>query len=97
MEKKITDVRRTFFANVIKQACLAGGPLADLTNGTSASDIAKLDPSKPSDAEKIFNLKVKRIKADGRIENIKLINLKGTDEIARGGNTQLPEKTRKDF
>ena len=97
LEKKITDVRRTFFANIIKQACLAGGPLADLTNGTSASDIAKLDPSKPSDAEKIFNLKVKRIKADGRIENIKLINLKGTDEIARGGNTQLPEKTRKDF
>ena len=45
------------------------------------------------DADKIFNLKVKRLKSDGKSENIPLINLKGTDEIERGGNTKLPSKT----
>ena len=63
----------------------------------SASDILKLDPNKKQDADKIFNLKVKRLKSDGKSENIPLINLKGTDEIERGGNTKLPSKTREDF
>ena len=97
LEEKINDVRIKFYANVIKEACLPGGPLADLTNGTSATEILRLDPSKKSDANKIFSLKVKRIKENGKVENIPLLNLKGTDEIARGGNPRLPAKTRQDF
>ena len=97
LETKINDIRKNFYANVIKEACMPGGPLGDLTNGMKASDIIKLDPSKKQDADKIFNLKVKRLKSDGKSENIPLINLKGTDEIERGGNTKLPSKTREDF
>ena len=98
LEQKINDVRIGFYANVIKQACLPGGPLEDLTNGTSAADILKLDPTKKSDAQKIFNIKVKRLKGDGKKSpTIPLINLKGTDEIDRGGNASLPPKTREDF
>ena len=97
LETKINDIRKNFYANVIKEACMPGGPLGDLTNGMKASDIIKLDPSKKQDADKIFNLKVKRLKSDGRSENIPLINLKGTDEIDKGGNTRLPAKTRQDF
>ena len=62
-----------------------------------SADILKLDPNKKQDARKIFDLKVKRLKADGKTENIPLINLKGTDEIERGGTTRLPMKTREDF
>ena len=94
---KINDIRKTFYANIIKEACMPDGPLGDLTNGMKASDILKLDPNKKQDADKIFNLKVKRLKSNGKSENIPLINLKGTDEIERGGNTNLPAKTREDF
>ena len=97
LETKINDIRTTFYANIIKEACMPNGPLGDLTNGMKASDILKLDPNKKQDADKIFNLKVKRLKSDGKSENIPLINLKGTDEIERGGNTSLPNKTRQDF
>ena len=97
LQTKINDIRMSFYANVIKEACLPGGPLGDLSNGMSAADILKLDPNKKQDARKIFDLKVKRLKADGKTENIPLINLKGTDEIERGGTTRLPMKTREDF
>ena len=97
LQTKINDIRTAFYANVIKEACLPDGPLGDLSNGMSAADILRLDPNKKQDAQKIFNLKVKRLKADGKTENIPLINLKGTDEIERGGTTRLPIKTREDF
>ena len=97
LQTKINDIRTAFYASVIKEACLPGGPLGDLSNGMSAADILRLDPNKKQDAQKIFNLKVKRLKADGKTENIPLINLKGTDEIERGGTTRLPMKTREDF
>ena len=97
LQTKINDIRTAFYANVIKEACLPGGPLGDLSNGMSAADILRLDPNKKQDAQKIFNLKVKRLKADGKTENIPLINLKGTDEIERGGTTRLPMETREDF
>ena len=97
LQTKINDIRTAFYANVIKEACLPDGPLGDLSNGMSAADILRLDPNKKQDAQKIFNLKVKRLKADGKTENIPLINLKGTDEIERGGTTRLPMKTREDF
>ena len=90
LQTKINDIRMSFYANVIKEACLPGGPLGDLSNGMSAPEILRLDPNKKQDAQKIFNLKVKRLKADGKTENIPLINLKGTDEIERGGTTRLP-------
>ena len=97
LQTKINDIRMAFYANVIKEACLPGGPLGDLSNGMTAADILRLDPNKKQDAQKIFNLKVKRIKENGKTENIPLINLKGTDEIERGGTTRLPMKTREDF
>ena len=98
LEQKINDVRIRFYANVIREACQPGGPLEDLTNGTSAEDILKLDPTKKVDAQKIMNIKVKRLKGDGKKSpSIPLINLKGTDEIDRGGSAQLPPKTREDF
>ena len=97
LQTKINDIRKAFYANVIKEACLPGGPLADLTNGTGASEILRLNPNKKQDADRIFNLKVKRLKADGKTENIPLINLKGTDEIDRGGSLRLPASTRQDF
>ena len=97
LQKKINDIRTAFYASVIKEACLPGGPLGDLSNGMSAADILRLDPNKKQDAQKIFNLKVKRMKDNGKTENIPLINLKGTDEIERGGTTRLPAKTREDF
>ena len=97
LQTKINDIRTAFYANVIKEACLPDGPLGDLSNGMSAAEILRLDPNKKQDAQKIFNLKVKRLKADGKTENIPLINLKGTDEIERGGTTRLPMKTREDF
>ena len=97
LQTKINDIRMAFYANVIKEACLPGGPLGDLSNGMSAAEILRLNPNKKQDAQKIFNLKVKRLKADGKTENIPLINLKGTDEIERGGTTRLPIKTREDF
>ena len=97
LQTRINDIRMAFYANVIKEACLPGGPLGDLSNGMSAPEILRLDPNKKQDAQKIFNLKVKRLKADGKTENIPLINLKGTDEIERGGTTRLPMKTREDF
>ena len=97
LQTKINDIRTAFYASVIKEACLPGGPLGDLSNGMSAADIIKLDPNKKQDAQKIFNLKVKRMKENGKTENIPLINLKGTDEIERGGTTRLPAKTREDF
>ena len=97
LQTKINDIRMSFYANVIKEACLPGGPLGDLSNGMSAPEILRLDPTKKQDARKIFDLKVKRLKADGKSENIPLINLKGTDEIERGGTTRLPQKTREDF
>ena len=87
LQTKINDIRMAFYANVIKEACLPGGPLGDLSNGMSAAQILRLDPNKKQDAQRIFNLKVKRLKADGKTENIPLINLKGTDEIERGGTT----------
>ena len=97
LQTKINDIRMSFYANVIKEACLPGGPLGDLSNCMSAPEILRLDPTKKQDARKIFDLKVKRLKADGKSENIPLINLKGTDEIERGGTTRLPQKTREDF
>ena len=97
LQTKINDIRMSFYANVIKEACLPDGPLGDLSNGMSAPEILRLDPTKKQDARKIFDLKVKRLKADGKSENIPLINLKGTDEIERGGTTRLPQKTREDF
>ena len=97
LQTKINDIRMAFYANVIKEAGLPGGPLGDLSNGMSAAQILRLDPNKKQDAQRIFNLKVKRLKADGKSENIPLINLKGTDEIERGGTTRLPMKTREDF
>ncbi len=98
LEQKINDIRIKFYANLIKEACLPGGPLSGLTNGTSAADILRLDPMKNKrDADKIFALKVKRVKENGKVENIPLLNLKGTDEIAKGGNPRLPIKTRQDF
>ena len=97
LQTKINDIRTSFYANIIKEACLPDGPLGDLSNGMSAADILKLDPNKKQDAQKIFNLKVKRLKANGKTENIPLINLKGTDEIEKGGTTRLPTKTREDF
>ena len=97
LQTKINDIRTAFYASVIKEACLPGGPLGDLSNGMSAADILRLDPNKKQDAQKIFNLKVKRMKENGKTENIPLINLKGTDEIERGGTTRLPAKTREDF
>ena len=97
LQTKINDIRTSFYANIIKEACLPDGPLGDLSNGMSAADILKLAPNKKQDAQKIFNLKVKRLKANGKTENIPLINLKGTDEIEKGGTTRLPTKTREDF
>ena len=98
LEQQINDIRIKFYANLIKEACLPGGPLSGLTNGTSAADILRLDPMKNKrDADKIFALKVKRVKENGKVENIPLLNLKGTDEIAKGGNPRLPIKTRQDF
>ena len=97
LQTKINDIRTSFYANVIKEACLPGGPLGDLSNGMSAAQILRLDPNKKQDAQRIFNLKVKRLKSDGKSENIPLINLKGTDEIERGGTTRLPANTREDF
>ena len=97
LQTKINDIRTSFYANIIKEACLPNGPLGDLSNGMSAADILRLDPNKKQDAQKIFNLKVKRLKPNGKTENIPLINLKGTDEIEKGGTTKLPTKTREDF
>ena len=97
LQTKINDIRTSFYAKVIKEACLPGGPLGDLSNGMSSDQILRLDPNKKQDARRIFDLKVKRLKADGKSENIPLINLKGTDEIERGGTTRLPMKTREDF
>ena len=97
LQTKINDIRTSFYANIIKEACLPNGPLGDLSNGMSAADILRLDPNKKQDAQKIFNLKVKRLKPNGKTENIPLINLKGTDEIEKGGTTRLPTKTREDF
>ena len=97
LQTKINDIRTTFYAKVIKEACLPGGPLGDLSNGMTPDQILRLDPNKKQDAQKIFNLKVKRMKENGKTENIPLINLKGTDEIERGGTTRLPAKTREDF
>ena len=94
LEKKINDIRTSFYANVIKEACLPGGPLADFTD---AQDILRLDPNNKFQAEKIMNIKVNRLKENGKVEKIPLINLKGTDEIDKGGNTRLPAKTRQDF
>ena len=62
-----------------------------------AKDILRLDPNRKFDAQKIMNIKVRRLKENGKVENIPLINLKGTDEIDKGGNTRLPAKTRQDF
>ena len=97
LQTKINDIRTSFYAKVIKEACLPGGPLGDLSNGMTPGQILRLDPNKKQDAQRIFNLKVKRLKADGKTENIPLINLKGTDEIERGGTTRLPARTREDF
>ena len=97
LQTKINDIRTSFYANIIKEACLPDGPLGDLSNGMSAADILRLDPNKKQDADKIFKLKVKRLKSNGKTENIPLINLKGTDEIEKGGTTRLPTKTREDF
>jgi len=97
LQTKINDIRASFYAKVIKEACLPGGPLGDLSNGMTPDQILRLDPNKKQDARRIFDLKVKRLKADGKTENIPLINLKGTDEIERGGTTRLPIKTREDF
>ena len=83
LQTKINDIRTSFYAKVIKEACLPGGPLGDLSNGMSSDQILRLDPNKKQDARRIFDLKVKRLKADGKSENIPLINLKGTDEIQR--------------
>tara|TARA_B100001564_G_scaffold314256_1_gene288251 strand:+ start:56 stop:1381 length:1326 start_codon:yes stop_codon:yes gene_type:complete len=97
LQTKINDIRASFYAKVIKEACLPNGPLGDLSNGMSSDQILRLDPNKKQDARRIFDLKVKRLKADGKSENIPLINLKGTDEIERGGTTRLPMQTREDF
>ena len=97
LQTKINDIRTSFYAKVIQDACLPDGPLGDLSNGMSASQILRLNPNRKQDAQRIFDLKVKRLKADGKSENIPLINLKGTDEIERGGTTRLPMKTREDF
>ena len=61
--------------------------LGDLSNGMSADQILRLDPNKKQDVKEYLILKLK-IKSRWESEKT-FVNLKGTDEIERGGTTRL--------
>ncbi len=130
MEDDINTKRREHFARVIKAACMPGGPLEEVcstgfasqkVNGQPALD--DLDPNKPADAEKIWNIRVPRMLPtydnsvemtleqrlkpatfykDGKTHKaqvimIPLINLKNTNELWQGVNSQLGPKAKTKF
>jgi hypothetical protein len=130
LEDDINIKRREYFARVIKDACNSGGPLetvcatgfaSEKVNGQPA--LNSLDPSKPGDVKKIWDIKVPRLLPtydnsvemtleqrlkpakfykDGKTHKpqvvmIPLINLKNTNELWQGVNSQLGPKAKTAF
>lgn len=82
VRNKLDDHRIEFFANVIKEACLPGGPLSTISIAANGKSISQLNPSNKQDAKKLWDMKIIRDKGGGRTEKISLINLKGVNEIS---------------
>ena len=79
---QLNEHRIKFFAGVIKEACVPGGPLQSVA--IAKKDIAKLNPSNLQDAKVLWDMKVGRVKGS-RVEQIALINLKTETELSRDG------------
>ncbi|MAQ91560.1 MAG: hypothetical protein CMM03_17025 [Rhodopirellula sp.] len=82
VRSQLNDHRIKFFAGVIKEACVPGGPLQGIAS--TKKDIAKLNPNNIQDAKLLWDMKVDRQKGN-KIEKIALINLKGENELSRDG------------
>ena len=77
--------RVKYFASVIQEACMSGGPLYGFaTAETDGKSILELDPTNLNDALLLWNVKVPR-KKNNKIESEFLINLKSQSELADGG------------
>ena len=88
MKNRIDDIRVEFFANIVKEACISG-PLQGIAE---CDNIQSLDPSKKTDAEKIWKTKVLRRKSDGSTQKVPLFNVKSVDELVNGGSAQTGVK-----
>ena len=82
VRNKLNDYRIEFFAGVIKEACLPGGPLSTLAVPTNGKSISQMNPSNRQDAKKLWDVKVIRQKSGGKTEKISLINLKSVNDLA---------------
>ncbi len=94
LRDKIDDVRREFFANVIVDGCMPGNPLSDISDEVGVS---KIKLNSKSNIKKIWDLKVDRIKSNGKIEKIPLINLKGVEEFSKGVNNNIGTSRKEAF
>tara|TARA_B100001939_G_scaffold234453_1_gene202096 strand:- start:1986 stop:3248 length:1263 start_codon:yes stop_codon:yes gene_type:complete len=88
LKNRIDDIRVEFFANIVKEACISG-PLQGIAE---CDNIQSLDPSKKTDAEKIWKTKVLRRKSDGSTQKVPLFNVKSVDELVNGGSAQTGVK-----
>ena len=94
LQDKINDVRTEFFANVIVDGCRPGNPLSDIADEVGVS---KIKLNSKSNVKKIWDLKVDRIKSNGKVEKIPLINLKGVEEFSTGVNNNIGNKRKEAF
>lgn len=81
VREKLNNHRIKFFAGVIKESCVPGGPLARFAVAGN-KDISKLNPNNLADAKQLWDIKVIRSKGGGKTEKISLINLKSESELA---------------
>ncbi len=97
---ELDEHRIKFFARLIKEACCPphnGGKDKETPLEGIAQDVHHLDPDNYNDAIELWKTKVNRLKPNGVVEPIPLINLKGMDEVADGANRQLPAKLQREF
>tara|TARA_R100000278_G_scaffold70472_1_gene55731 strand:- start:1186 stop:2523 length:1338 start_codon:yes stop_codon:yes gene_type:complete len=81
----LQEHRVKYFASVIQEACMAGGPLYGFaTAETTGKSILELDPNNLQDALLLWNTKVPR-KKNNKIVSESLINLKSKSELADAG------------
>tara|TARA_R100001082_G_C4348994_1_gene153658 strand:+ start:53 stop:1405 length:1353 start_codon:yes stop_codon:yes gene_type:complete len=97
---ELDEHRIKFFAGLIKEACCPphnGGKDKETPLEGIADDVHHLNADNYNDAIELWKTKVNRLKPDGKVESIPLINLKGLDEVADGANKKLPTKLQREF
>tara|TARA_B100000427_G_scaffold214729_1_gene179189 strand:- start:269 stop:1606 length:1338 start_codon:yes stop_codon:yes gene_type:complete len=100
LRKKLDKERKQFFAEVIKEAASAGGPLANFAALDNGKSIAKLNPKKEADVKTLWGMKVattKIVKKTGKNEVVPLINLKDEDQLLSSNSGVLSKDSESKF